>query len=114
MSKENCIAACIPEGLECHQVCMETLTYCLHKGEDYAEASHLQLLLDCSQICLTAVDFMTRGSDIVCRISEIAAYICERTATSCERWADTDETMKRCRDVCRQAGESCRKIMIAA
>lgn len=114
MSKETCVAACIPECLECHRICMETLTYCLRKGEDYAEADHVHLLLDCSQICLTAVDFMTRDSDVVSQISEIAAYLCEKTAVSCERWGDSDSQMKRCMEVCRRCGECCRKIMIAA
>ena len=110
VSKENCILEC----LECHRVCMETLTYSLRRGDPYAEASHVHLLLDCSQICQTAADFITRDSDVSCRISEIAAYLCERTSVNCEQWAAADPQMKQCMEVCRRCGECCRKIMIAA
>jgi hypothetical protein len=105
---------CIAECMECHRVCMETLTHSLRQGQAYVEADHVQLLLDCSQICQTAVDFMTRGSDAVCQICEITAYICEKAAVSCARWADTDPKMKRCADVCKRCAECCRRIMMAA
>lgn len=114
MSNESNVTTCITECLECHRICMETLIYGLRKGGDYADADHAQLLLDCSQICLTAVDFMTRDSNVVHRISEITSYLCEKAAVSCERWASSDAKMKQCMDQCRRCGECCRKIMIAA
>lgn len=114
MNNETSFATCVTECLECHRVCMETLAYSLRKGNDYADADHVQLLLDCSQICLTAVGFMTRDSGAVHQICEIAGYLCEKAAVNCERWADTDPKMKQCMDECRRCGECCRKIMIAA
>lgn len=104
---------CIAECMECHRVCMETLTHCFSEGKSYVEATHLQLLLDCSQICQTATDFMIRQSDLVCRTCEIAAYVCEKTSVSCERWASSDPQMKRCMEVCSRCGECCRKVMMA-
>jgi hypothetical protein len=104
----------IAECMECHRVCTETLTYCLRQGKAYVEPSHVQLLIDCAQICQTTADLMTRGSDVACQMCEVAAYVCERTAVSCERWASTDSQMKRCADACSRSGENCRKIMMAA
>ena len=110
ITKEVCIAEC----MECHRACMETLAHGLRQGQAYVEADHVQLLLDCSQICKTTIEFMTRGSDFTNRICEVTAYICEKTALSCGRWADTDAEMKRCADVCKRCAECCRKIMMAA
>ena len=55
---------CIQNCVECHRVCLETITHCLREGGKHAEAAHIGLMLDCAQICQTSADFMIRGSGL--------------------------------------------------
>jgi hypothetical protein len=102
---EECIEAC----MTCHDVCSDTLMYCLEKGGAHAEQSHVRLMLDCIQICHTSVDFMRRGSELHAQTCAACAAVCERCAQDCERFGD-DEVMKACAEACRRCAESCRKM----
>ena len=55
---QECIASC----LDCHSVCLETISHCLSKGGDHAECNHIRVLQDCAQVCITSADFMLRNS----------------------------------------------------
>lgn len=110
MNKDNFVAEC----MECHRLCMEAVTYCLRQGGDYAEEKHVTLLLNSSQISITAADFMIRGCENLAELCEVAAFICERTVISCQRWADTDPVRKQCMNQCSRCAEQNRKVMIAA
>jgi hypothetical protein len=107
------IRKCIEECLSCYQICLETVTHCLQKGGKHAEASHIRLLLDCTDICQTSANFMIRGSDLHTRTCAVCAEVCERCAESCEQFGD-DEKMKACAEACRRCAESCRRMAAAA
>ena len=100
---------CIQECLQCHSICLETLTHCLQKGGAHAEAAHIRLLLDCVEICQTSANFMLRGSDLHSRTCGVCAEVCERCAQDCERMGD-DAQMKACAEACRRCAESCRQM----
>lgn len=100
---------CIQECVNCHGLCLGTVTHCLHMGGKHAEADHIRLLLECAQICQTSADFMLRGSDLHGRICAACAEICERCAQACERFGD-DEHMQTCAKACRSCAESCRAM----
>lgn len=105
--------SCLEECKKCEEICRETLSYCLEKGGDHAEPSHIALLRDCAKICETSASFLARGSAqhaIVCRA---CADICKACEESCEQWPD-DPKMKACADACRSCFESCRKMAEAA
>jgi hypothetical protein len=110
MNKDTFVAEC----MERHRLCLEAVTHCLRQGGDYAEESHIKLLLNCSQICMTAADFMIRGCENLHELCEIAAFVCERTVVSCQRWADTDPVLKQCMEQCSRCGEYNRKAVMAA
>lgn len=99
---------CIEDCLVCYRVCVETSAHCLHKGGDHAEPRHLQLMLDCAEICRTSADFMLRGSNLAARLCELCAETCEACAEDCERFKD--EEMKRCAEICRRCAVSCREM----
>lgn len=105
MDMQQCIANCV----ECHRVCLETLSHCLQKGGRHAEAAHIRLLLDCAKICATSADFMIRGSTLHGRTCWVCAEVCEACAQDCEQMAD-DKTMRRCVETCRRCAESCRAM----
>ncbi|NMO16656.1 four-helix bundle copper-binding protein [Pyxidicoccus fallax] len=102
---QQCIQAC----LECHRVCLETVTYCLRKGGKHAEASHIRLLMDCAEICQTSANFLLRGSELHTRTCFACAEVCQRCADSCAAMGE-DSMMKACEDMCRRCEESCRKM----
>lgn len=100
---------CIQECQSCHAVCLETVSHCLQKRGEHAEAEHIRLLLDCVEICQTSANFMLRGSDLHVRTCGVCAEVCDRCAEECERMAD-DEMMRRCAEACRQCAASCRQM----
>lgn len=96
---------------ECSRVCLETINHCLQKGGAHADAKHIQLLLDCAEICQTNANFLARGSDMHRRTCGVCAEICEKCAESCEQVDPNDEMMRHCADMCRHCAESCRKMV---
>ncbi|HWG90609.1 MAG TPA: four-helix bundle copper-binding protein [Candidatus Thermoplasmatota archaeon] len=101
----GCIEACTT----CHQVCLETVQYCLQKGGEHASPEHLRLLLDCAEICETSANFMIRGSDHHGVTCGACAEVCVACAESCEALGD-DEQMRRCAEACRTCADSCQEM----
>ncbi len=104
---------CIQNCEDCHDICLETVTYCLAKGGKHAEAAHIRLLLDCAEICQTSANFMVRASDLHPLTCGVCAEVCERCAKDCERFGD-DATMRECTDMCHRCAESCREMAAMA
>lgn len=103
------LQACIEECLNCHRVCLETLSqHCFPMGGEHVEPHHARLMLDCSQICQTSADFMIRGSDLHALTCGVCAEICQRCADDCARFSD--ETMRRCAETCARCARSCREM----
>jgi hypothetical protein len=100
---------CIQECLDCHRVCVETISHCLHMGGPHASAAHIRLLLDCAEICQTSANFMLRGSDMHGRTCGVCAEVCDRCAEDCDRLGD-DDRMKACAESCRRCAGSCRRM----
>ena len=100
---------CINNCLGCHRICEETAAYCTQMGGKHAEATHLRLLLDCAQICITSADFMTRLSDLHPQVCGVCAQACTHCAESCEQFGD-DAQMKECAETCRRCAESCQQM----
>lgn len=101
---QNCIEVC----QACHNVCLETITYCLTTGGKHAAPEHIRTLIDCAQICDTSADFMLRGSALHPQICRVCAEVCERCAESCEQVGGLE--MKRCADECRRCADECRAM----
>jgi hypothetical protein len=102
---QQCIELC----QDCHKACQETLFYCLQEGGRHAEANHIRLMMDCAEICQTAMNFMQRGSPLHRYTCGACAEICERCAADCEKMAD-DSRMAACATMCRRCAESCRRM----
>jgi hypothetical protein len=102
---QECIELCT----FAHDACLDTVNYCLTKGGDHAEASHVRRLLDCAEICQTSANYMLRGSDLHVLTCAVCAEVCTRCADDCARFTG-DEQMQMCADACRACAESCRKM----
>ena len=107
MSQE--MQQCIQNCLDCHRICLETLTSCLQQGGKHAEATHIRTLLDCAEICQTSANFMLRGSDFHARTCGVCAEVCARCADSCAQMGN-DSQMQACADTCRRCADSCRRM----
>jgi hypothetical protein len=104
---------CIRDCLECHAVCLTTISSCLGRGGEHAEPNHIRLLQDCAEICSISASFMLRGSpyhQLTCRV---CAGICEACADSCERLAEGDDRLRRCIELCRRCVASCGEMASA-
>lgn len=102
---QDCIKAC----WNCRDTCQSTLyNHCLPHGGHHVEQAHVRVMADCIQICQTAADFMTRGSELHAAVCAVCAEVCDACAESCE--AIGDEEMKRCADICRVCADSCREM----
>lgn len=105
LTPEQCILDCT----ECHDICLETLNYCLEKGGRYAEAPHVRLLLDGAQLCQATIDFLLRKSDWQGQMCTVCADVCDQCAESCSQFQD-DVQMAACGDICQRAVASCRTV----
>lgn len=95
---------------DCHDFCLQTLSHCLDKGGDHAQAEHITLLLDCVEICQTAANFMLRNSVLHSRACAVCAEVCDRCAEDCERLAAGDDMMRQCAEICRRCANVCREM----
>ena len=101
----ECIQACGDCANECKEVLFQ---HCLNMGGAHIEQSHVNLMVDCIQICRMSADFMLRGSDMHMLSCALCAEMCDACATSCEDIGD--EEMQECADLCRKCADSCREM----
>src|SRR5438067_2253729 len=52
---------CIQRCTACHNVCTETITYCLQQGGKYVAVGLVRLLQDCAELCATSADLHAAG-----------------------------------------------------
>lgn len=98
---------CIEDCHQCHMTCLATaMSHCLEMGGRHAEPEHMRLMLDCAEICQTAMNFMVRHSAQHAVICRACAEICRACAASCERVGD----MQECVDACLRCAESCERM----
>lgn len=102
--------AAVRTALDCHATCLATISYCLGQGGHHAERSHITIMQDCAQICITAADFMARDSAHHAHVCRECAEICEACATDCEKHGQGDAAMQACVEACRRCAAECRKM----
>ncbi len=107
ISKE--MQGCIGRCTECHDMCLDTSSYCLQQGGKHAHYPHITLLTDCAEICQTSANFMLRGSELHGWVCGVCAEICKQCAEECEKF-EADRQMERCAEVCAACTESCRQM----
>lgn len=107
---ENHMAECIEHCLSCFRSCEEEFYQCLLRGDDYLNASHLQLLQTCAAICQTCAQFMMLHSPYHARLCGICATVCEACAESCENYSD--QHSRQCSLNCRACARSCEKMSL--
>lgn len=107
-TSDSHMAECIENCLTCFRACEEEFYQCLLRGENYLNASHLQLLQTCAAICQTTAQFMMLHSPYHSRLCGICATVCEACAESCENYSD--QHSRRCSKLCRVCAQSCEQM----
>lgn len=104
------IRNCIDNCLKCHSICMETVNHCLKKENEHSDSKHINILLDCAQICQTSADFMLRTSSLHSKTCGVCALACDNCAQDCAKIGKDDDLMKECAKICRDCAESCKTM----
>ena len=99
------MARCVQDSLDCQEICLQTVTYCLRMSNNYP----VRLLLDCIEMCQVNTDFLIRGSKLKSELCEVCAIACERCEEFCKQFYD-DTQMKMCAQVCGNCADSCREM----
>ena len=82
------------------------MNHCLESGGKHVEADHLRLMMNCAEICQTALNFMLSDSRFSPEVCGTCAEICEACGQSCEQL----DGMEECVQACRQCAEHCREM----
>lgn len=106
MTREACVDIC----LKSHRMCLETARYCTEQGGRHVAASHLALLLDCTEMCQTTANSLLRSSPEHGVICGACAQVCEACAEDCSSFSD-DARMERCAEICRECARDCRAMV---
>ncbi len=104
------IEHCAEECARAFELCTRTATHCLELGGRHAEAVHINLLLDCAEICRTSEAVLRRGSARSTFTCRACAQICLACASDCERLAGGDPVMLECAAQCRRCAEACEEM----
>ena len=103
-SMQEAIQAC----LDCHSMCLRmAMTYCAAQGGKHVAAAHLQLMINCAEICQTCANFMLSDSPLHKTVAAACAEVCEACAKSCEQVGG----MQSCIDECRKCEKSCKAMI---
>jgi hypothetical protein len=97
----------IAAATDCHQACVEAMSYGLQQRGESAHLLHARLMLDCAEMCDTTRDMMLRSSDFAHQVAGLCADVCERCAASCER---VGQGMEACALACRRCAAACRAV----
>jgi hypothetical protein len=100
---------CIQHCLDCHNSCLNTVSYCLQQGGQHSDSAHIVMMLDCADLCQTSANFMLRKSGFHMQVCNLCAEMCDRCAADCQRFSD-DMQMQACADMCRRCAQSCRSM----
>lgn len=94
---------------QCYEMTLNSLMHCLDEGGDFVKKEHIKILMDCSAISNSTINFLIRDSEYSGDMLSICAFICEDCAESCREFFN-DEDMKECAQVCDNCAEACRNM----
>jgi hypothetical protein len=106
MDLSDCRDACT----KTHLICAQTAVHVLVKGEEHPR-DLVRALWDCSDICITAANLLTRGSPLHMTTCRACAEICEACVEACS--GRDDPILRACVDACRDCARRCQQMAAA-
>lgn len=99
---QECVEACN----QCYQMCLhEAMNHCLESGGEHVAPDHFRTMINCAEICQTAVNFMLSSSVFSSQLCRVCAEVCDACASNCEKIGMDD-----CARTCRECAENCREM----
>lgn len=106
---ERLLRLAVDSCTRCHNLSLRAaMTHCLPERGERIHEERCTLLLNCSDVCQMAANFILTGSPFTANICRMAAEICEACAESCGEVAG----MLDCVDACRGCARLCRQIAV--
>jgi hypothetical protein len=103
------VRQCIEASLDCHRVCLETVTYLSTSGKR-VESEDLRLLFNTAEVCQTSARLLRGRSP---HAYAECAELCEHAARYCDAFGD-DPRMRTCAEACRRCADACHALAAAA
>ena len=100
------LSQCVQDCLDCQNIGLETISYCLGMSDTYPVRS----ILDCIEICQVTADLIMRGSKLRDELCKVCIEACEKCELFCNQF-DSDFQMKACGQACRNCVDSCKEIL---
>jgi hypothetical protein len=103
---------CIELCLDCHRICLETVTHLQASGRPVG-ADAVRLLFNCAEACHLGAGLLRAGGAASGRAWGICADVCAESARYCEEFADNPR-MRACAEACRRCAEACHEMAAIA
>ncbi len=95
----------IQDLLNCQQVCSQTAETDRQSSGSHAGESHVQMLQDCAELCLTTAHFLQHGSALAGYLCQTCAQVTTIFANEFDEMGDTDVA-----NVCRNVAWSTNQL----
>ena len=108
---KDCIDACVA----CAVACRYCAAACLDEDEVKMLTRCIKLDLECSSVCMSAVDLMSLDSEFSAHLCRVCADACNICAAECEKHAAMGmEHCQQCAEACRKCAAICETVATAA
>lgn len=111
------LAACIDACLECGQACTACADSCLSEDMVADLTKCIRTNLDCSDICLTTANVLSRHTGYDANITRVVLEACRAAcgscATECEQHAEMHDHCRVCAEACRRCEDACAELLAA-
>lgn len=104
------IQACIKNCLECHNVCLQTISYCIEASPRHSDL--IRSLLSCAEICRLNANFMLLESEYQRELLQVCESASEKAASICDGKAGGNFQLKLCAEICRVTSSSCAVALV--
>ncbi len=94
---------------DCAAACQYCSDQCLDEDDIKMMVSCIRLDRDCADACITALNFVARGSDSAKQAVEFCLDFCQRCAEECG--SHEADHCKACAEACRACAQACKQFL---
>lgn len=100
---------CVIDCVNAHNLCLQTINYCLGQGGDYVRPDRFKAIVDCAEACIISARSILRESSLKHNFLLLCIQACTKAIQACEKFSG-DKQMQSCRDYVNKCLESCKLI----
>ncbi|MBD1865087.1 MULTISPECIES: four-helix bundle copper-binding protein [Trichocoleus] len=102
------LKVCIEVCTDCHNMCLEVMTYCSDRSCKYIDVSMMSMLRDCAEMTMMCINMIADGSEFAGRTCQLCAEMCFKCAIACDEMHD--DKMTEYAAIFRKCAEHCKAI----